>query len=71
MYIRFFSDVNEKSEQGALFPAKHALIAVRGRAPHIKAMTFWQFLIFLLLSVFVLWNIWHAIRSLGDLGDKD
>jgi len=33
-------------------------------------MTFWQFLIFFLLAVFVLWNVWIAIRSLGD-GDDD
>jgi len=32
-------------------------------------MTFWQFLVFFLLSVFVLWNIWVAIRSLGDIDD--
>ena len=34
-------------------------------------MTFWQFLIFFGLAVFVLWNIWFAIRSLGDIGDDD
>jgi len=34
-------------------------------------MTFWQFLIVFGLSVFVLWNIWVAIRSLGDIGDED
>ena len=36
---------------------------------HIGDMTFWQFLIFFLLTVFVLWNIWMAIRDLGDIGD--
>ena len=35
------------------------------------AMGFWQFLVFFLLAAFVLWNIWHAIRSLGDIGDDD
>ena len=34
-------------------------------------MTFWQFLIFFLLTVFVLWTIGHAILSLGDIGDDD
>lgn len=34
-------------------------------------MTFWQFLVFFLLTVFVLWNMWVAIRSLGDIGDDD
>jgi hypothetical protein len=34
-------------------------------------MTFWQFLVFFLLVVFVLWNMWVAIRSLGDIGDDD
>lgn len=54
----------QKSELGAL-------IVLSGFRTHIKTMTFWQFLIFLLLSVFVLWNIWFAIRSLGDLNEKD
>lgn len=39
--------------------------------PHLKNMTFWQFLIFFLLIVFVFWNIWIAIRSLGDIGDDE
>lgn len=34
-------------------------------------MTFWQFLIVFALTVFVLWNIWVAIRSLGDIGDEE
>ncbi|MEM9617447.1 MAG: hypothetical protein AAF936_05745 [Pseudomonadota bacterium] len=38
---------------------------------HLYVMTFWQFLIFFLLVVFVFWNIWIAIRSLGDIGDDD
>ncbi len=37
----------------------------------VGIMTFWQFLIFFGLAVFVLWNIWFAIRSLGDVGDDD
>lgn len=48
-----------------------ALLAADRKHHQIKIMTFWQFLIFLLLSVFVLWNIWFAIRSLGDLNEKD
>ena len=42
-----------------------------GRPPQMVDMTFWQFLIFFGLAVFVLWNIWIAIRSLGDIGDDD
>ncbi len=38
---------------------------------HIEIMTFWQFIIFFGLTAFVLWNMWHAIRSLGDIGDED
>ena len=32
-------------------------------------MTFWLFLILLLLAVFVFWNIWVAMRSLDDDDD--
>ncbi len=39
--------------------------------PHLTVMTFWQFLIVFGLSVFVLWNIWVAIRNLGDIEDDD
>jgi hypothetical protein len=34
-------------------------------------MSFWQFIIVLALVIFILWNIWMAIRSLGDIGDDD
>jgi len=33
-------------------------------------MTFWQFLIFFGLAVFVLWNVWVAIKSIGDISDE-
>lgn len=34
-------------------------------------MTFWRLLILFCLAAFVLWNIWNAIRSLGDIGDDN
>jgi hypothetical protein len=34
-------------------------------------MPFVHFLIFFGLLVFVLWNVWMVIRSLGDIGDDD
>jgi hypothetical protein len=34
-------------------------------------MAFIQFVIFFGLMVFVLWNVWIVIRSLGDIGDDD
>ena len=34
-------------------------------------MDFWHFLIFFLLLVFVLWNVWMVIRSLGDIDHDD
>lgn len=34
-------------------------------------MTFWQFIIVVGLSAFVLWNAYMAIRDLGDIKDDD
>ncbi|GJL95903.1 MAG: hypothetical protein DHS20C05_23080 [Hyphococcus sp.] len=40
--------------------------------PHLVGiMTFVQFITMFLLAVFVLWNIWMVIRSLGDIGDDE
>ena len=34
-------------------------------------MTFWHFFIFLLLAVFVLWNVWMVLREIGETSDDD
>ena len=40
-------------------------------APHLRRIMFWPFLLFLLLAAFVLWNIWMALRDLGETGEDD